>query len=87
MANTYTQLYIQIVFAVKGRRNLISKAYKEEIHKYISGIIKNRHQKPGAPTMMGHTSQPSRRLVVTCPLGCFQGRCLETRSSAGQDLR
>ena len=46
MANTYTQLYIQIVFAVKGQRNLISKAYKEEIHKYISGIIKNRHQKP-----------------------------------------
>ena len=45
MANTYTQLYFHIVFAVKGRKNLISKDWKEELYKYISGIIKNRAQK------------------------------------------
>jgi REP element-mobilizing transposase RayT len=45
MANTYTQIYIQIVFAVKGRQNLIRKEYKEELHKYITGIIKNSKQK------------------------------------------
>ncbi|MFH6992928.1 IS200/IS605 family transposase [Flavobacterium sp. FlaQc-48] len=45
MANTYSQLYIQIVFAVKGRQNLISKNNKDEIYKYITGIITNHKQK------------------------------------------
>ncbi|BDU24082.1 MULTISPECIES: IS200/IS605 family transposase [unclassified Flavobacterium] len=45
MANTYSQLYIQIVFAVKGRQNLISSNKKDEIYKYISGIIANQKQK------------------------------------------
>ncbi|WP_313501398.1 IS200/IS605 family transposase [Kaistella carnis] len=45
MANTYTQIYIQIVFAVKGRQNLIAKENREELHKFITGIINNRGQK------------------------------------------
>lgn len=45
MADTYSQLYIQIVFAVKGRQNLISKNWKDEIYKYITGIITNQKQK------------------------------------------
>ena len=45
MANTYSQIYIQIVFAVKGRQNLIEDQHREELHKYISGIVKNREQK------------------------------------------
>lgn len=45
MPNTSTQLYIQIVFAVKGRENLISKGNREELHKYITGIVQNRDQK------------------------------------------
>jgi REP element-mobilizing transposase RayT len=45
MPNTYTQIYIQIVFAVKGRENLISKSHREELHKYITGIVQKREQK------------------------------------------
>lgn len=45
MANTYSQLYIHIVFAVKGRQNLISKNKKNEIYKYITGIITHQKQK------------------------------------------
>ena len=45
MANTYSQLYIQIVFAVKGRQNLISDDWKEELFKYITGIVTNEEQK------------------------------------------
>ena len=45
MANTYTQIYIQIVFAVKGRQNLISKVNREELHKFITGVVSNRDQK------------------------------------------
>jgi len=45
MANTYTQLYVHIVFAVKGRGNLVSQSWKEELYKYIAGIIVNKNQK------------------------------------------
>ncbi|MBD0723590.1 transposase [Flavobacterium sp. L1I52] len=45
MANTYSQLYIQIVFAVKGRQNLISSKWKDESYKYITGIVTNEGQK------------------------------------------
>jgi len=45
MANTYTQLYFHIVFAVKGRNNLISLNWKDELYKYITGIISNKDQK------------------------------------------
>ena len=45
MANTYSQIYVHLVFAVKGRQNLISSVFKEELYKYISGIIKNKKQK------------------------------------------
>ena len=46
MAGTFSQIYIQVVFAVKGRENLISKQWKDELHKYIAGIIKGKEQKP-----------------------------------------
>lgn len=45
MANTYTQLYVHIVFAVKGRTSLISNQWKEDLYKYIAGIITNKKQK------------------------------------------
>ena len=45
MSDTYSQIYIQVVFAVKGRQNLISDKWKTELHKYISGIITNKGQK------------------------------------------
>jgi len=46
MAGTFSQIYIQVVFAVKGRENLIANSWKDELHKYISGIIKGKEQKP-----------------------------------------
>ena len=45
MANTYTQIYLQFVFAVKGRQSLIQDKFREELHKYITGIVENRNQK------------------------------------------
>ena len=45
MAGTFSQIYIQVVFAVKGRENLIGKEWKDELHKYIAGIIKGKEQK------------------------------------------
>lgn len=41
MANTYTQLYIQFVFSVKGRENLIKESFRDELEKVICGIVTN----------------------------------------------
>ena len=46
MSGTFSQIYIQAVFAVKGRENLLEKKWREEVFKYIAGIIKNKGQKP-----------------------------------------
>ena len=46
MAGSYSQIYLQYVFAVKGRQNLLQKPWREEVFKYISGIIKGKNQKP-----------------------------------------
>lgn len=45
MPGTFSQIYIQVVFAVKGRENLIRNDWKKELHKYIAGIIKGKEQK------------------------------------------
>jgi putative transposase len=45
MANTYSQIHIQIIFAVKGREQLIKEEHREELQKYITGIITNKNQK------------------------------------------
>jgi REP element-mobilizing transposase RayT len=46
MAGTYSQIYIQVVFAVKGRQNLLCKDWRAEVFKYMCGIIKNKGHKP-----------------------------------------
>ena len=45
MANTYTQLYVHIVFTVKGRHNQIQNSFKDTLYKYITGIILNNRNK------------------------------------------
>ncbi|WP_125721535.1 IS200/IS605 family transposase [Flavobacterium ustbae] len=45
MANTYTQIHIHFVFAVKYRQAAIHESWKNELYKYISGIIKNHNHK------------------------------------------
>ena len=44
MPGTFSQIYIQVVFAVKGRENLIGNNWNTDLHKYISGIIKGKEQ-------------------------------------------
>ncbi len=45
MANTYTQIHIQVVFAVQNRQSLIKNEWKDELYKYITGIIQNHNHK------------------------------------------
>jgi REP element-mobilizing transposase RayT len=43
MANTFSQIYLQ--FVVQNRQSLIPKEHKEELHKYITGLVQNRKAK------------------------------------------
>lgn len=45
MANTFHQIYLQFVFAVKGRQSFIQKENKEELHRYITGLVQKRKAK------------------------------------------
>ena len=45
MANTFSQIYIQTVFAVSNRLSLIQPEFKEELNKYITGIVTKQGQK------------------------------------------
>ncbi len=45
MANTYTQIHIQSIFAVKNRSSLIQTEWKDELYKYITGIIQKHEHK------------------------------------------
>lgn len=48
MANTYTQLFVHIIFSTKGREKILHKSFRKELFKYISGILTNKNQKPFA---------------------------------------
>jgi len=46
MANTYTQIFIQLIFAVRGREYLITEKNRVNLEKYICGIVSNLKSKP-----------------------------------------
>ena len=55
MANTFTQIYIHIVFAVEGRQNLIQPKHNDELQKYITGIVSaERHKLIAINNMPDH---------------------------------
>jgi putative transposase len=45
MPNTFSQIYLQFVFAVRRRQSLIPQQHKEELHKYITGLVEHRKAK------------------------------------------
>lgn len=55
MANTFTQIYLHIVFAVQNRTSLIQPEWENELYKYITGIVKqNDHKLIAINGMMNH---------------------------------
>lgn len=45
MPGTFSQIYIRVIFAVKGRASLIQPQWEERLYKYITGIVQNKEQK------------------------------------------
>ncbi len=64
MANTYSQIFLQVVFAVKGRQNLIQPHWRDQLYKYICGIVKGKGQKVYA---IGGTSDHIHLLLSIKP--------------------
>jgi len=60
MANTYTQIHLQFVFAVKYRAALIAPSWKENLHKYITGIFQSNEHK-----MLQINSMPDHIHILT----------------------
>jgi putative transposase len=55
MANTYTQFYVHLVFSPKNKNALIKKTWKENLEKYITGIVqKNGHKMLAIGSMPDH---------------------------------
>jgi putative transposase len=45
MPNTFSQIYIQVVFAVKYRKSLINPSWEDHLHRYITGVVQEKGQK------------------------------------------
>ena len=81
MAGTFSQIYIQVVFAVKGRESLISSLWEEELYKYISGIVTNKGQKILA---IQGTSDHIHFLIGMKPSCCLSDLVREIKKSSHQ---
>ena len=79
MANTYTRIYIQTVFAVQNRNALIQLHWEEELHKYITGIIQNKGQKL---LSINGTSNHIHFLIGMKPSCCLSDLVREIKKSS-----
>jgi putative transposase len=79
MADTYSQIYIQIVFAVQNRNALIQPKWEEELYKYITGIVQNKEQKMLA---INGTSNHIHFLIGMKPTCCLSDLVREIKKSS-----
>jgi len=81
---TYTQIYIQVVFAVKGRQSLILPAWETELYKYITGIVQNKEQK-----MLAINGMPDHThfLIGMRPTCCLSDLVREVKKSSNEFIK
>ncbi len=84
MSGTFSQIYIQIVFAVKSRESLIHKHWEEELYKYISGIITNKGQK-----ILAINGMPDHIhiLIGMKPICCLSDLVREIKKSSNEFIK
>jgi putative transposase len=81
MAGTFSQIYIQVVFAVKGRQNLIHSSWEDELYKYITGIVLNKGQKILA---INGVSDHIHLLISIRPSCCLSDLVREIKKSSNE---
>ncbi len=84
MSSTFSQIYIQVVFAVKGRESLIGSAWKDELYKYITGIIRNKEQKMLA---INGTQDHIHFLIGMKPSCCLSDLVREIKKSSNDFIK
>ncbi len=84
MAGTFSQIYIHVVFAVKGRESLIQPHWEEELYKYITGIVRNKDQK-----MLAINGMPDHIhfLIGMKPSCCLSDLVREIKKSSNEFVR
>lgn len=79
MADTYSRIYIQIIFAVRNRYALIQPSWEHQLYKYITGIIKNKGQKL---LSINGTSNHIHILISMKPTCCLSDLVREIKKSS-----
>jgi putative transposase len=84
MPGTYSQIYIQTIFAVKGRGSLIDKEWEERLYKYITGIVQNKEQK-----MLAINGMPDHIhfLIGMQPACCLSDLIREIKKSSNEFIK
>ncbi len=84
MSGTFSQIYIQIVFAVKGRESLIHASWEAELYKYITGIVRNKEQK-----VLAINGMPDHIhiLIGMKPSCCLSDLVREIKKSSNEFIR
>ncbi len=84
MPGTFSQIYIQLVFAVKRRESLIHSSWEEELYKYITGIIRNKEQK-----MLAINGMPDHIhiLIGMKPSCCLSDLVREVKKSSNEFIK
>lgn len=84
MAGTFTQIYVQVVFAVRGRASLIDYSWEEELYKYITGTVQNQGQK-----MLAINGMPDHIhfLIGMKPTCCLSDLVREVKKSSNAFIR
>lgn len=84
MADSYTQIYIHIIFAVKGRNSLINHSWEEQLYKYITGIVQNKEQK-----MLAINGMPNHLhfLIGMKPTCCLSDLVREVKKSSNDFIK
>ena len=84
MPNTFSQIYIQIVFAVKNRDALIESVWEEKLYQYITGIVQNKEQKMLAVNGMGDHIHIFIGMKPTC---CLSDLVRELKKSSNTFIK
>lgn len=84
MPNTFTQIYIHVVFAVQNRKALINPEWENELYKYITGIVQNKGQK-----MLAINGMPDHMhmLIGMKPSCCLSDLVREIKKSSNSFIK
>jgi REP element-mobilizing transposase RayT len=84
MSNTFSQIYIHVVFAVQNRKALIKPTWEDELFKYITGIVQNKGQKMLA---INGTSNHIHFLIGMKPMCCLSDLVREVKKSSNSFIK